>query len=321
MVIKEGGVLVMLKLLKDLLNTQSAITDGNIKMVLLEIPQIIKEKEDSDEHTELLDLKKIYLKACIYLGHYTRPYHTLKKLDDLTSELNGEMYIEKYFSLAGEAYYTVHILGRVQQFYGKALTELLQAMNTHDRQKKIEVGCRYFEESMALLSQLKGRFLKNKEHFIVDIYFTFLTLLAVLKRKEEFDYFYKHIFSWQIDFSDKACQMLFYEMEIMMLTLGKEFEAALAVYRCFFESETNSYIPTLGAFIISCFEKTGNDQEYERFLKKSYLLELEKFGEMKEYVLDSLLRNRKNLTLDIYIDSFRQDFNIIGGKPAVYKFN
>ncbi len=311
------------KLLRGLLNAQSIINDDNIKMILLETPQLIEEKRGSDEYTGVINLKKLYLNACVYLGHYIRPYHTLKSLDDITSELNGQMYIEKYFSSAEETHYTVHMLGKVQQFYGKALTELLLAFDTPqaERQRKIETGCRNFENSMALLIQLEGSFFKEKEYFILDLYFTFLTLLAVLKRNEEFNNYYKLIFLHELDFSDQACHMLFYQMEIMLLTLGEQYEAALAIYRCFFETEKKSYFPTLGTFIIQCFEKTGNDQEYERFLKKAYTCELEKFSGMNELVLESLLRNRKNMTLDIYIDSFKQDFNIIGGKPAVYKFN
>lgn len=309
------------RIIKELLGDQCLINDSNIESILLEIPQLIDEKIESDDYKEVTDLMGIYLKACIYLGRYTKPYDTLKRLDDITAELNGEMYTGKYFSIAESKYYTVRTLGKAQQFYGKALTELLQAMNSHEKKIKIETGCQYFERSMELLKQLDKEHFNGKEHHVLNFYFTFLTLLSVLGRKEEFHHCFKDIFTWDLDFTGEFCHLILYKIEIMFLTLEKQYQTALSIYKRFFEKEDKSYISSIGVFILTCCEKTNNVREYERFLKKAYKIEREKYKNMDHTVLDSLLRNREKLTLDIYIGSFKQDFNVIGGKPAVYKFN
>lgn len=311
----------MNKAIKELLEGQCTINNDNIKSILLEIPPLIDETKEHYESTEVIGLMEIYVKACIYLGHYIRPYHTLKSLDDLTAELNDEMYTGKYFSIADEKYYAAHTLGKAQQFYGKALTELLQAMDQQENESKIEAGCRYFENSMELFKQLNQEQFKDKEYYILDFYFTFLTLLSVLKRKGEFHRYFKDIFTWDLDYSNEICHLHFYQMEIMLLTFDKHYQAALSIYNRFFEVKNLSYVSSIGEYIIICYQQTDRSQEYERFLKKAYKLEREKYKNMNQAVLESLLRNREKLTLDIYIGSFKQDFNVIGGRPAVYKSN
>ena len=68
------------------------VNDDNLEKILLEIPPLIEQSQEFYSHKQVVRLMEIYLGACIYIGHYTRPYHTLKEFDDLTAELNDEMY-------------------------------------------------------------------------------------------------------------------------------------------------------------------------------------------------------------------------------------
>ena len=297
------------------------VHDGNVEDIFSGIPPLIEEAGGPCVCQPTANLIEIYLDACIYIGHYTRPYHTLKSFDDLTTELNDEMYTGKYFAMDAEKYHAVHTLGKAQQFYGRALTELLEAAQENDGSERVEAGCRHFECSLDFLKQLAHEYFSGREHQIVDFYFTFLTLLGSLGEREKLLKYYKDIFTWEQDLSTDACQFLFYQMEIIILTLDGHYESALAIYRQIFEARTEYHILSIGKFIKLCYKHLGRTEEYGRFLKNAYKWELEQFEKLDPPVMGSLLKHRKELKLDIYIDSFTQVFNIVGGKPAVYKFN
>ncbi len=309
------------KKMENMITECHPITDDNLKKILLEIPPLIEQAKGSYSRKQVADLMEIYLDACIYIRHYTRPYHTLKKFDDFTAELNGEMYTGKYFSMAEEKYHAAHNLGKAQQFYGRALTELLKAVQEKEAREKIKEGCRHFESSLELLKQLDPGYFADREYYVLDFYLTFLTLLGLLGEREEFQKYFKDIFTCNLDFSKDACQFLFYQIEIIMLTLDGHYESALAIYRQFFEVQNESYVPAIGDFIKLCYENLDQPKEYERFLINAYKLELEEFEKLDPRVMGSLLEQRKKMKLDIYICPFTQEFNVIGGSPAVYKFN
>lgn len=304
--------------LNAILKSYRIIHDDNIEDILIKIPVLIEEAENLNNN-DIIDLMEIYVRACSYISHYTQPYHTLKWLDDITAEWNGEMYIGKYFSVLKDKYFEAYTLGRAQQYYGKALSDLLRTTETS--QDIINTACQSFEYSVKLLQQIDPKNFKGREQYILQLYLAFLTLLAKAGEREEFLKYFEHVFTWDLDFSKEACNLIFYQMEIIMLTLDKHYHSAIAIYRQVIEVESASYIASIGEFIMKCYEEINHWNEYERFLKRTYRMEVEKYKKLDCFVLESLLRNRKRLTLDIYIDSFKQVFNVIGGKPAVYKFN
>lgn len=310
---------MVIKNLNETLKNYRNIHDDNIENILLEIPVLIEEAKKLDNDYDIIQLMEIYLRACSYISHYTQPYLTLKRLDDITAEWNGEMYIGKYSSVLKDKYFEAYTLGRAQQYYGKALNDLLRT--TENAKELIDRACLSFEYSVNLLQQIDPNRFKGREQHILQLYLAVLTLFAKMGKREEFLKYFEHVFTWNLDFSTEACNLLFYQMEIIMLTLDKHYQSAIAIYRQFIEVEDGCYIATIGDFIMRCYEQVDNRKEYERFLTRTYRLECEKYSKLDHCVLESLLRNRKKLTLDIYIDSFEQVFNVIGGKPAVYKFN